>query len=122
MTGAHRVAWMLENGEIPKGLDVAHKCSRRICVRESHLDVVTRKRNMEHRTGPNKRRAERSSKYNGVAWDKERQKWIVNITHNSRTHFGGRFPLDQEEAAAEAARNLRNKLFTYNHADRKQEP
>lgn len=34
---AHRVAWVVENGEIPEGLNVLHKCDVRACVNPSHL-------------------------------------------------------------------------------------
>lgn len=41
--GAHRVAWMLENGAIPPGHDVDHDpgCPK-TCVTASHLQVLTR--------------------------------------------------------------------------------
>lgn len=33
---AHRISWMIEHGEMPKGL-VLHKCDNNQCVRPSHL-------------------------------------------------------------------------------------
>jgi hypothetical protein len=41
----HRVSWVLENGEIPEGLCVLHRCDVRLCVRPSHLFLGTRKDN-----------------------------------------------------------------------------
>lgn len=38
---AHRLAWTLENGEIPKGLLVLHRCDTPLCVRPAHLFVGT---------------------------------------------------------------------------------
>lgn len=39
--GAHRVAFRLWNGDIPKGLCVDHACHNRRCVRPDHLQLAT---------------------------------------------------------------------------------
>ena len=46
MVHAHRVAWQLTNGEIPKGLHVLHRCDNRIYVRPDHLFLGTHQDNM----------------------------------------------------------------------------
>ena len=40
--GAHRMAYMLEYGDIPEGHDVHHLCRNRMCVNPSHLETLTK--------------------------------------------------------------------------------
>jgi HNH endonuclease/Helix-turn-helix domain len=50
---AHRIAWLLEHGAIPDGMDVAHRCNVKACVNPAHLYVATRSQNLAdaHRDG-----------------------------------------------------------------------
>ena len=43
---AHRVAYELEVGPIPKGLTIDHLCRTHGCVRPSHLEPVTPRENV----------------------------------------------------------------------------
>lgn len=43
---AHRIAWVLERGEIPAGLVPDHLCRVRNCIRVDHLELVTNAENV----------------------------------------------------------------------------
>lgn len=43
---AHRVAWELANGPIPRGKQVLHTCDNRRCVNVAHLRLGSRQDNM----------------------------------------------------------------------------
>lgn len=46
MTQAHRVAWKLLVGKIPKRRELDHLCRNRACVNPNHLEPVTRSVNL----------------------------------------------------------------------------
>ena len=48
---AHRVAYALEFGDIPEGLDLDHLCRVRSCVNPLHLEPVTRSINLTRGIG-----------------------------------------------------------------------
>ena len=44
---AHRAAWHLTYGPIPRGLNVLHKCDEPACVNPKHLRLGTQRQNMK---------------------------------------------------------------------------
>jgi hypothetical protein len=110
---AHRVAWELSVGPIPKGIQIDHICFVRNCVNPAHLRLATNKQNNEHKAGP--QRNNRSTGVRGVYPNHRR--WMVKVKHNGVSHYGGTFDTIKEAEAAAVA--LRNKMFTHNEIDRR---
>lgn len=111
---AHRFAFEMANGQIPKGLEVDHICLNRACVNPDHLRLATRKQNMENRAGvlPSSQTGIR-----GVTYRRNRDKWIAYAVHYGKTKYFGTFDSSDEAAAAATAGRLA--LFTHNEMDRR---
>jgi hypothetical protein len=69
---AHRVAWQIANGEIPKGMLVCHTCDNPPCVNVNHLWLGTHQDNMDDMTVKGRdANSQKTHCSNGHPYDKE---------------------------------------------------
>lgn len=99
---AHRIIWYMHHGTVPALLD--HKDDNPANNNISNLRIATESQN-RHNT---RKHRDNKSGVKGVCWDAKNQKWVVNVTYQYKTHWGGRFS-DLEEAKRVACA-LRNNL------------
>ena len=114
---AHRLAWTLANGPIPKGYKVDHRCFNHSCVKLEHLRLATNKQNGENREGLPRNN---TSGYRGVTWAKDTQRWQASVKHHGKNIYLGQF--DDIEEANRVAVAKRLELFTHNDTDRLKNP
>jgi hypothetical protein len=72
---AHRIAYGLTHGSVPRELQLDHLCRNRSCINPTHLEPVTNRENMARGIGPAvtraraaERRATRTECKNGHPW------------------------------------------------------
>lgn len=83
---AHRVAWLIVNGEWPKS-ELDHINGNRLDNRICNLREAT-----PHQNQANKgMRSDNTSGVKGVTWDKSRGKWMAAISFYGRHVFLGRY-------------------------------
>lgn len=100
---AHRVAWYITHGEVPKVID--HINGKRWDNRIVNLRNVTMYENGLNREFLN---SNNSSGIDGISFHKPRGKWRARHVLNGKTHHVGTF--DTKEEAAEALELHRNSI------------
>lgn len=100
---AHRYAWELRYGEIPKGRELDHICYNPACVKVDHLRLAARAENARNRSS-----ALSLSGVRGVTITPFGT-YQVRVKKNRKTHHFGTYKTLAE--AAKVARNKRLELF-----------
>jgi len=102
---AHRLAWLHYYGKWPK-VYLDHKNCARANNAISNLRECTNGENLQNST-----RSRGSSKYQGVSWQKSRNKWKAQIGVNNKVISLGIF--DDEVEAASAYREAKEKYHPF---------
>jgi len=109
--GEHRLIFLLFYGYFPKEID--HINGNPSDNRIENLRKVTRSQNQMNK----KKVIHKSSKYKGVSWDKQAQKWKVRITKNGIVKQLGRY--DNEIEAGKVYNQFAEKYFgEYKHINK----
>jgi hypothetical protein len=104
----HRLVLRLPSGDLRQG---DHVNGDTLDNRRSNLRVVTRAQNMQNVSG-----VLASSRYRGVSWHRQRQKWQANATliidGRKKQHYLGLFTSEEEAAAVASAFRAEHMPFT----------
>jgi hypothetical protein len=80
-TGTHRVAYMMEIGDIPWGYCVCHKCDNPSCVNPKHLWVGTDQDNTNDKVSKN-RQLQGSNHHSAKLIESDVREILINIYNN----------------------------------------
>lgn len=111
---AHRIAWEIVNGPIPKGMQVDHINGDGTDNRLDNLRLVFPYQNQRNM----RRRADNTSKVNGVTWHSQRKKWAAQAHMFGKHIHLGLFETLEEAAAARKAFDRKQDFATNHGLDR----
>ena len=80
----HRYVWTIENGEIPQGYEVDHKCKNRACCNVEHLQLLT---SSEHRSKDNKGRYSKQKEHALRLWKANPERTGTSISEEVGVTF-----------------------------------
>lgn len=101
---AHRLVWILLNGEIPAGVMIDHINGDRTDNRIENLRLVDGFQNMRNQ----KRNAANTSGFPGVSWKPDRKKWRARVKLNRVDTHLGYFSEYEDACQAAAIARLKN--------------
>ena len=93
---AHRLIWILYNGEIPAGMQIDHINQIKDDNRIENLRLATRYQNQHNKL----KLRNNTSGYKGVYLDKSRNKWRARIAVNKKVNNLGLFDTPEEASIA----------------------
>lgn len=111
---AHRAAWIVTFGDIPEGMEIDHINGDGTDNRILNLRLVTKRENNFNKRKP----SNNTSGHNGVAWDKNRQKWMASIRIDRKNIFLGRYDEIDDAVRARENANVKYKFHANHGIDR----
>lgn len=97
---AHRVSWVIHNGQIPGDLFVCHKCDNPPCCNPEHLFLGTRQQNVDDMILKKRGKHFKTSDFFGVNWHSGNERWVSFIYWRGKIKT-----LSRHKDKIEAARN-----------------
>ena len=92
---AHRIAYILNKGDIPVGMEVMHECNNKLCVNPNHLTIGTHQQNENHKVAHHRHLTGESHPLHRLTWDiidriRDSNKSLVEISSEygvSKSHI-----------------------------------
>ena len=81
--------------DTPKGMDTDHINGNGLDNRRENLRIATRRENMQNQKNRHRRK---TSKYPGVWWSKQRNKWRACIEVNNKQYYLGIYSSEEKAA------------------------
>lgn len=80
---AHRLAWILKNGEIPNAMIIRHKCGNKLCINTAHLELGSYSDNLNDAWRKGERKyGESRLQTKVVAWVRKNRGLVSKISGN----------------------------------------